>query len=88
MGSLNGVEGFSRPVLSNSMATTSLRMVIARVLMLPVLRIERLIRRWGWEGCLASQRLGKGIIPSCISKPVKLQEKEGIEEYFRSPRLR
>lgn len=33
-GSLNGVEGSSRPVLSNSMATTPLRVDMARVLML------------------------------------------------------
>jgi hypothetical protein len=34
VGSLNGVEGSSWPVLSNSMATTPLRMDIVRVLML------------------------------------------------------
>jgi len=34
VGSLNGVEGSSLPMLSNSMATTPLRMDIARVLIL------------------------------------------------------
>lgn len=72
MGSFNGVEGSPQSMLSNSMATTPLRTGITRVLMLS--DEDRGIVSQVWGGCPASQRLLKGIIPSCIPKPFKLSQ--------------
>ena len=68
------------------MATTPLRMDIARVLMLSVSDEDRGVDpQVGWEGGSASRRLEKGMIPSCILKTFEFPQYKGKEQHLPQP---